>query len=83
MRPRFNRAAVCSSENYSASRHSHLDWLKENHESFCALAVSSPKASTPEKDKAFAPKFKIIRVFGKPMKITMEEYNLHCKHLGL
>ena len=28
-------------------------------------------------------KYKTIKVWGKEMKVTMEEYNLHCKHLGL
>ena len=28
-------------------------------------------------------KYKTIKVWGKEMKVTIEEYNLHCKHLGL
>lgn len=31
-RKRFNRAAICSSYNYKASKKAHVDFLRENHE---------------------------------------------------
>ena len=79
MRQRFNRNAVCSSENYSASRKAHLSFLKEKHDHFCGLMVSGEIAlDVPSvSDGKFQPKFKTIRIFGKEMKLTIEEYNTH------
>ena len=50
MRKRFNRIAVASSENYSASRRAHLDMLKENHErcSEFSITVSIEYRISPE-----------------------------------
>ena len=79
MRKRFNRNAVCSSENYSASRHAHLELLKEKHDHFCGFMVSGEIAldvPTVENGK-FQPKFKTIRIFGKEMKLSIEEFNTH------
>ena len=79
MRQRFNRGAVCSSENYTASRRAHLSFLKEKHDHFCGLIVSGeitldvPSVS----DGKLQPKFKTIKIFGKEMKLTIEEYNTH------
>ena len=79
MRQRFNRGAVCSSVNYSASRKAHLDFLKEKHDHFCGLIVSGEIAlDVPSvNDGKFRPKFKTIRIFGKEMKLTIEEFNTH------
>ena len=85
MRKRFKRSAICSSDNYRVSRKAHIEYLKEKHLSFCGIAVSGKiAANTPVvNETAFTPKYKTIRVFGKEMVLTIEEYNLHCKHLGL
>ena len=79
MRQRFNRQAICSSDNYKASRKAHLDFLKEKHDHFCFLAVSGEIAlDVPTiKNGKFQPKFKTIRIFGKEMRLTIEEYNTH------
>ena len=80
MRKRFNRNAVCSSENYSASKHAHLDMLKEKHSHFCGLLVSGEiKLDVPNitSEGKVAPKFKTVRIFGKEMRLTVEEYNTH------
>lgn len=79
MRKRFNRNAVCSSENYSASRKAHIALLEENHKSRAYLTVSS------EIDTNFSPVYinRTIRVFGKPMTISYWEYQEHnLKELG-
>ena len=78
MRKRINRNAVCSSDNYSASRKAHLDFLKERHDHFCGFMVSGeitfdvPKVTSKG---GFEPKFKTVRIFGKEMKLSIEEYN--------
>ena len=80
MRKRFNRNAVCSSENYAASKKAHLDHLKERHDHFCGVMISGeitfdvPKVTS---SGAFEPKFKTITIFGKEMKLSVEEYNTH------
>ena len=40
MRKRFNRMAVASSENYSASRRAHINMLKENHERCSEFSIT-------------------------------------------
>ena len=79
MRKRFNRNAVCSSENYSASKKAHIELLKEKHDHFGGFMVSGEIAlDVPTVDNGkFQPKFKTIKVFGKEMRITIEEYNTH------
>ena len=79
MRQRFNRQAICSSDNYKASRRAHLDFLKEQHGHFSFIAVSGEIAlDVPTiKEGKFQPKFKTIRIFGKEMRLTIEEYNTH------
>ena len=80
MRKRFNRNAVCSSENYTASKHAHLELLKEKHDHFCGLMISGEiKFDIPKitSDGKFETKFKTIRIFGKEMVLTVEEYNTH------
>lgn len=72
MRKRFNRNAVCSSENYSASKKAHLELLKEQHEHFCGIMISS---DSPVDNVFTGPRFKTIRIFGKEMRVTTEEYN--------
>jgi hypothetical protein len=79
MRRRINRGAVCSSENYSASRKAHMDFLKEKHDHFCGLMVSGEIAlDVPAVENGkFQPKFKTIKIFGKEMRLTIEEFNTH------
>lgn len=79
MRKRFNRNAVCSSENYKASKKAHLELLKEKHDHFSFLSVSGEIAHDvpTEKNEEFQPKFKTVKIFGKEMRITNEEYNTH------
>ena len=79
MRQRFNRQAICSSDNYRASKRALLDFLKEQHEHFSFIAVSGEIAlDVPTiKDGKFQPKFKTIKIFGKEMRLTIEEYNTY------
>lgn len=79
MRKRFNRNAVCSSENYSASRHAHLELLKEKHDHFSFIAVNGEIAlDVPAVENGkFQSKFKTIRIFGKEMRLSIEEFNTH------
>ena len=84
MRKRFNRAAICSSDNYKGSRKAHIEYLKERHSHFSGLAVSGePSIDVPViRGNAFTPKFKTIKVFGKDMTVTIDEYNTYCKKVG-
>ena len=77
MRKRFNRQAICSSDNYRASKKAHLDFLNEQHEHFSFLSVSGEIAlDVPTINNGkFQPKFKTIRIFGKEMRLSIEEYN--------
>ena len=85
MRKRMNRAAVCSSENYSTSKRLHLNMLEEKHSHFRSMTVNGEIAiDVPVlKEDAVTPKFKTIRVFGKNMRVSIEEYNTYCRELGL
>lgn len=76
MRKRINANAICSSDNYRASKKVHQNMLKEKHKNFSFMAVST--SSNPIH---YTPKYKTIKVFGKEITITMEEYNEHCKDL--
>lgn len=85
MRKRINRAAVCSSDNYSTSKKIHLSMLEEKHSHFKSMTVNGEIAiDVPVlKGERITPKFKTLRVFGKDMRVSIEEYNTHCKELGL
>ena len=85
MRKRINRAAVCSSENYSNSKKLHFSMLEEKHSHFKSMTVNGEIAiDVPVlKGEMITPKFKTIRVFGKNMRVSIEEYNTYCKELGL
>lgn len=85
MRKRVNRAAVCSSENYSTSKKLHLSMLEEEHSHFKSMTVNGEIAiDVPVlKGEMITPKFKTIRVFGKNMRVSIEEYNTYCKEFGL
>lgn len=79
MRKRFKRDAVCSSKDYRATRKSHLDYLKESHNAFVAMVHSGDIVIDvePVENSKITVKFKTVRVFGKEIKITIEEFNLH------
>ena len=79
MRKRINRNAVCSSENYQASKAAHLSMLKERHDHFCGMMISGEiKIDVPIiKDGNIEPKFRTITIFGKQMRLTSEEYKTH------
>lgn len=85
MRKRINRAAVCSSENYSTSKRIHLSMLEEKHSHFKSMTINSEIAIDVPilKGDSVTPKFQTIRVFGKNMRVSIEEYNTYCKELGL
>lgn len=78
MRKTFNRRAICSSDNYKASRQAHLDFLKEQHEHFTGfmfsgeMQVDIPKVNSKG---VVLPKFKTLRIWGKDIRVTVEEYN--------
>lgn len=79
MRKRINRAAVCSSDNYSASKRVHQMYLRERHAHFNEMVVNGEITFDQPifKDGNFTQKFKTIRVFGKEMRITIEEFREH------
>lgn len=79
MRKRINRAAVCSSDNYSASKRVHQIYLRERHAHFNEMVVNGEITFDQPifKDGNFTQKFKTIRVFGKEMRITIEEFREH------
>ena len=85
MRKKINRNAVCSSDNYEASKRVHLNMLEERHSHFNNMVISGEiSIDVPIfKDNAVTPKFKTIRIFGRNIKVSIEEYNIHCKALGL
>lgn len=66
-RKRINACSVCSSEDYRASKHAHLNYLREVHDS-----LVSGKLDFSEEN--YAPRYKYITVWGKRIKLTLEEY---------
>ena len=81
MRQRFNRNAVCSSQNYSASKKAHQELLQTLHDSFVGFTVSDQHLEeTTLNQKLFARSYMVtIWVFGKPMQVTKDEYDKHCQ----
>ena len=59
--------------------------LEEKHSHFRSMTVNGEIAiDVPVlKRDAVTPKFKTIRVFGKNMRVSIEEYNTYCRELGL
>lgn len=84
-RKRTNRAAICSSDNYSTSKKIHQMYLKERHSPFNEMTVNGEITFDQPifKNGKLTPKFKTIRVFGKNIRVSIEEYNTYCKELGL
>ena len=79
MRKRINRAAICNSDNYSTSKRVHQMYLRERHAHFNEMIVNGKIAFDQPifNDGKFIQKFKTIRVFGKEMRITIEEFREH------
>lgn len=86
MRKRINRSAICSSENYIASKKVHQAYLKEMHSSFSIVAVSAMhneggelsldrKMALRVKQRSEASKTVFIKVFGKLNEINKDLYN--------
>lgn len=85
-RKRFNRAAICSSENYRKSRLLHAEFLKEKHSHFNGIYVTGKVSFYKpilKKGKVVTDRGRKITVWGKDMMVTEEEYRIHCAHLGL
>lgn len=78
-RKRTNRAAICSSDNYSASKKVHQMYLKERHSHFNEMTVNGEISFDQPifKNGKLTQEFKTVRVFGKEMKITIEEFKEH------
>lgn len=70
MRKRFNRTAICSSSNYSASKKSHIELLKENH-------INNAEVFNIISCKVQITKQAYITCFGKLIPISREEIILH------
>lgn len=85
MRKRINRNAVASSDNYRLSRKLHMEMLEEKHTHFSGIAVSGEISIDQPilRDGKILQQYKTIKVFGKNMRVTIEEYNAHCKSLKL
>lgn len=83
MKNRINRAAVCSSDNYQKSRRLHMEYLSEKHSHFNEIIVNGEMSFDQPifKKGQMQPQYKTIRVFGHNMRVTIEEYNTHCKNL--
>ena len=85
MRPRFNRNAICSSQNYKASRKAHLRMLQERHEHFDFISITSHGDETEvsldvpriNSEGRFDSGFRTVRIFGKEIRLTSEEYKTH------
>lgn len=79
MRKRFNTRAICSSDNYQESKKAHLAMLNAKHSNFSFIATSDTISVEPTaKVITFKPKYRTIKVFGKEMRVTAEEYNTYC-----
>lgn len=65
-RPRINRAAICSSKNYEASRRIHRDYLMEEHIKNAPI-IEQIEARVSLKKTAY------VKVFGELVPISEEE----------
>lgn len=86
MRTRINRRAICSSDNYEASRHSHLAWLEEAHKNFSMVSFSKPDDNAKDelsagrkmaRQRAKDNEFVYVKMFGGVLKLTRAEYEAH------
>lgn len=62
-RKRINRQAICSSDNYTISRSVHIKMLQENHNTIISI------------ESLTTVKIPYVKVWGKLIKITVEEAN--------
>ena len=78
MKKRVNKNAVCSSDNYRASKKLHIDMLKEKHNTFVPVedSLDSVKGTNPLKLSVVMVS---ISIFGKKITITKDEYDEHCQ----
>lgn len=78
-RKKFNRLAIASSDDYQRSRKMHQIMLDERHQHFSFLSISGEiKADLPIiKEGKVLPRYKTVRIFGKDMRVTIEEYREH------
>lgn len=87
MRRRFNPDAVASSYHYDDHKKAHRAYLREKHSHFHEFLVDGHiSIDVPEVEQntnRILPQFKTIKVFGRSMRVTIEEYNTYCKELGL
>lgn len=80
MRKRFNPCAICSSENYIASKKAHRAMLREAHKSF---NVSLFSVAEPVENEGLSIKRQIaldkmpvkVKVLGRLITITKKEFN--------
>lgn len=84
-RKKFNRLAIASSDNYKESKRLHKLMLDEKHSHFSYLSISGEVSIDQPIIRNGKPvqRYKTIRIFGKDMRLTIEEYNTHCKEIGL
>lgn len=61
-RPRISR--ICSSSNYTASRHAHQEYIREEHEKNKNLITEITKVTVVKR---------YVMCFGKQIEITAEE----------
>lgn len=73
------RGVWCGSSHYAE----HVKMLEESHKHFEEMIISGeikidvPTVKSEGKRKMVGRKFKTIRIFGKEMRLTIEEYNTH------
>lgn len=78
MRKRINRNAICSSENYKASKRVHQEFLHELHSSFCIAGYSDSSPLSQDRLMFRQHRMVTIKVFGKVLQVTEKEYEAHC-----
>lgn len=93
MRKRINPNAVCSSENYSASKRVYINKIKRDHEAFSLMALSKIREEKEEEltfERRMAlqkmkerDSYVYVKCFGKATKITKERYEKYYKPYGI
>lgn len=80
MRKRINAGAICSSDNYRASKLAHKAMLERNHQAFTAMVVSGEIkiADVPLSDKERVhPRAIKVKIFGREKVFSWDEYQSH------
>lgn len=81
MRKRINTKAICSSDNYRASKRVHKAMLERNHQAFTAMVVSGEivieekEIATPKAE--INPKSIRVKIFGRWTTFSWEYYVSH------